>query len=342
MAESMELFGALLRGELPERVPVVCNMLDQGAREMGMSLEEYYSRGEHVAEGQLKLLARYGHDVVWAAPYVARDSEMLGSRLTVFAENGPPNVGDLVIRELKDIETLEIPEDFSAVPGFAEQVTTIRLLKEAVGGRVPVLSCVIGSFSMPAILMGIEKWLELLFMGPPELRDMLLEKCSLFCRRKIMALREAGTDMIAYANGVATDAFLNPSQFEQLAVSWINSDVKDTGTQDLVYFNAGGPINGTVPSILERTEFRALYISPEDSVEKAREMTKGKALLAAAINDIMLISWSRKEIEDETRRIMEAGAEGGGFIFGTLLMPCMIPEDSIKILIEAAHRYGTY
>jgi len=50
---SMERFVSLMQGKLPDRVPVICNLLDQGAKELNMSIEEYYSKGENVAEGQI-------------------------------------------------------------------------------------------------------------------------------------------------------------------------------------------------------------------------------------------------------------------------------------------------
>ena len=39
---------------------------------------------------------------------------------------------------------------------------------------------------------------------------------------------------------------------------------------------------------------------------------------------------------------MAAGAPGGGFLFGTLVMPLCIPEEKIKTMLEAAFRYGQY
>ena len=61
-----------------------------------------------------------------------------------------------------------------------------------------------------------------------------------------------------------------------------------------------------------------------------------------AINDIGLLRWSEEEVKAEVRRIMSAGAPGGGFLFGTLLMPCGIPEDSIRTMLDAAYRHGRY
>jgi uroporphyrinogen decarboxylase len=52
-------------------------MLDQGARELGMSQKAYYGNGEYVAEGRLRLLTKYGHDNVWSLFYVGKEAELL-------------------------------------------------------------------------------------------------------------------------------------------------------------------------------------------------------------------------------------------------------------------------
>ena len=40
MSTGMERFAALMSGQIPDRVPIVCNMPDQGARELGVPLRE--------------------------------------------------------------------------------------------------------------------------------------------------------------------------------------------------------------------------------------------------------------------------------------------------------------
>jgi uroporphyrinogen decarboxylase len=339
---SMERIGLLMAGKLPDRVPVICNLLEQGAGELGMSVEEYYSRGEYVAEAQLRMQRKYGYDNLWGFFYVARDAEMLGCRKIIFAKDGPPNVGELIIRSPADIEALTVPADVGETEAFQELRKCIRILKAEQGGRCPVLGSVVSSFSLPAMLMGMDKWLQLFLTGPRSLCRELLEKCSDFCAKHIRALREAGIDMIAYSNPVASATFLTFSQFRELALPWIRRDFEAIGTEGIVYFNGGGVINSQIELIMEQTELGAFYINPLDDIAEAKRIVGGKALVAGVINDIRLISWNRDQIDTEVARIMAAGAPGGGFLFGTLVMPLQIPEEKIKIMLEAAFRHGRY
>ena len=85
MITGKDRLAAAARGEILDRIPVFCNLLDQGARELGMSIQEYFSKGEHVAEAQLKMLKKYGHDNVWSLFYVGKEAELLGCNKIRFA-----------------------------------------------------------------------------------------------------------------------------------------------------------------------------------------------------------------------------------------------------------------
>ena len=339
---SKERFGALMQGQLPDRVPVLCNMLEQGARELGMSIKEYYSKGEYVAEGQLKLVEKFGYDGIWGAHYAAREAEILGSRNTIYSEIGPPNVGDMVLKRLDDIEKFEIPKNIHEHPKFIEEKQTVSILKEEVGNKYPILSYVTGSFTLPSLLMGTEKWIDLLLCGPENLRREILQKCSDFCISRIKALKEIGVDLIAYANPFAGSSIINLGQFKDLALEWIVRDSNSAGADGIVYFNGGGKLNPMIKSIINETDIGAVYISPMDDITEAKQAIAGNGLLAAAINDINLTRWSDDEIEQEVKKMMQAGAPGGGFVFGTLVMPFLIPESKIKKMLKAAFKFGQY
>ena len=92
MTTGMDRLGAAINGTPIDRIPVFSIMLDQGAKELGMPVEKYYSRGEYVAEGQLRMRAKYGYDNLWSLFYVGKEAELLGCKKMIFAEDGPPNV----------------------------------------------------------------------------------------------------------------------------------------------------------------------------------------------------------------------------------------------------------
>jgi uroporphyrinogen decarboxylase len=342
MTSGMDRFAALMAGTTPDRVPIVCNLIDQGAKEMGVSLKEYYSRGELVAEGQLRLRDKYGYDTLMGMFYSALEAEVFGCRNIIYADDGPPNVGHLVIGSNEDIEKLRLPDDLNDNPRFREMTICIRALKKEAAGRWPVLGVVTASFSLPAMLMGIGPWMNLFLAGERLVRDRLLGLCSQFCSRQIIALREAGADLIVYVNPVASATFITSPVFRSLALPWIVRDLEKPGSQGVIFFNGGGRINPILADLKQHTGIGAFYLNPFDDIAEARCALGPQALIAGAINDIKLIDWSAKEIDREVSRIMHTGKQAGGFIFGTLMMPLGIPEANIRALINAAVRHGSY
>jgi uroporphyrinogen decarboxylase len=80
-----------------DRVPLFLPVTMHGARELGLSLEEYYSKGENIAEGQLRLRKKYGSDFVYTFSYAAAEQEAFGGHALYF-DDGPPNAGEPVIK----------------------------------------------------------------------------------------------------------------------------------------------------------------------------------------------------------------------------------------------------
>jgi uroporphyrinogen decarboxylase len=49
----------------PDRVPLFLLMTFHGAKELGLSIREYFSRAENVVEGQMRLRNKYHNDCLF-------------------------------------------------------------------------------------------------------------------------------------------------------------------------------------------------------------------------------------------------------------------------------------
>jgi uroporphyrinogen-III decarboxylase len=338
----MDRLLAAIKGEVSDRIPVFCNLLDQGAGELGLPLEEYYSNGEHVAEGQLRMREKYGHDNVWSLFYVGKEAELLGCRKILFATDGPPNVEDFVIKTPDDIHRLEIPDDVSAHPAFAEELKCLRILRREAGGKYPICAYITATMALPVLLMGMEKWMGLLFSGPAGLRDELLEKCHDFFVKEIAAYRAGGADVLVYSNPFGSSDTVSLKYFQEHSLPWIEKDIQTVGTAGIVYYCGTSRFNRVINTVLERTGIGVYYLSPLDDVAEGKKIIAGRGLTCGVLNDIKLVDWSGEEIRREVKRIIEAGMPGGKFLFGTGVMPLQIPERNIRTMLEAAFEFGCY
>jgi uroporphyrinogen decarboxylase len=89
---------------------------------------------------------------------------------------------------------------------------------------------------MPALLMGMEEWMELLFFGPPDVRDELLRKCHEFFVQEMAAYRNAGADVLLYSNPFGSTDIVSASLFERYTLPLIEQDIRSTGSQGVVYY----------------------------------------------------------------------------------------------------------
>ena len=332
---------AAANGKILDHIPVFCNLLDQGARELGLSIEEYFSKGENVAEAQLRMLKKFGHDNVWSLFYVGKEAELLGCKKIRFAQDGPPNVEDYVIKSYDDIARLRVPDDISTHPAFAESAKCLAILKREVGGKVPICAYITASMSLPALLMSMEKWLELLMIGDPALRDMLLEKCSDFIRKEIAAYREAGADVIVYADPYGSTDIIPMRLFKELSLKWMKRDLEPGGLGGVVYYVGGARLNTVADEVIREVGISVFYPGPLDDIAESMRIIDNRALCAAVINDIKLLDWTPEEVRTEVKRIVQSGLQvGKKLFFGTVVMPYGIPDENIKAMIDAAKEYG--
>lgn len=341
MITGIERLNAAVKGEIIDRIPVFCNLVDQGAKELGMSLQEYYSKGEYVAEGQIRMRERYGYDNVWSLFYVGKEAELLGCPKILFAKDGPPNVQDFVIKTYEDIPKLQIPGNIADHPVFQEELNCLRLLREEVGGKYPIVAYVTSPMTLPALLMGMEKWMELLLWGPPDVRNELLSKCHEFFIREIAAYRAGGADVLVYSNPFGSTDTVPLKFFLEHVLPWIEKDIKAVGVEGLVYYCGTSRMNAVLGAVLERTGLTAYNLSPFDDIAESRRIIAGRALTVGILNDLKLIDWSHDETRHEVKRILEAGMPGRKFVFGTMGMPYCIPEENIRAMLEAVYEFGS-
>lgn len=338
---AVERLVATLQGKPADRIPVNCNLIDQGARELGLSPKDYFADGERVAEGQLRLREKYGYDAVWSLFYVGREAEYLGCKGMVWYDEGPPNVGHMVLKTLADEVNLVVPDDVGQHPAFEQEGRCIRMMAREVGGRQPILAYLTSSITLPIMLLGMEKWLPALLEPESPHRDALIEKCHRFFVSEVKAFRAAGVNVVVYANPFATTEFLPLHVIRKLVLPWVEKDLAAIGTDDVVFAGVGRLVP-TLPDLMERTKVGAWYLSQQEDLAAAKQIIGSKGLACGVINDIKMISWTPAQVRDEVKRLLKLGMPGEHFLFGSLVMPLDIPEDNIRAMVDTAIEYGRW
>ncbi|ANE56954.1 uroporphyrinogen decarboxylase family protein [Methylomonas sp. DH-1] len=338
----LQILAAAQNGTPAPRIPVFCNLLDQGAREMGLRPQSYFADGAAVAEAQLRMQLRYGHDNVWSLHYVGKEAEILGCKEILFADDGVPNVADFVIKSLDDIAKFEIPADITQTEAWQPIGECLSILVDEVGATHPICAYATASTTLPAILMGMDKWMELFLLGPFDLRDELLRKCSDFFHQEIGALRAAGANVLIYSTPFGSPYFVGRRQVEAGVLPWMRRDLVPGGVEGIVYYCGMAPFNEVIDLVFAELGITTHYLGPLADLAEAKVLIGNRGLCCGVIDDIRMIHWTPEQTRAEVKRIIEIGKPGGHFLFGNGVMPLAVPEANIRAMLAAAFEYGSW
>ena len=155
----------------PDRVPRFLLLTMHGARELNLSIREYFSEAKHVVAGQLRMRARYGNDCLYPFFYAAIEVEAMGGEV-IFVGDGPPNAGRPLIGDPEAIPSLVWP-DPAASPVLRRVLEAIAGLKAAVGEEAPIVGVVMSPFSLPVMQLGFDRYLEVIYDRPDLFRALM-------------------------------------------------------------------------------------------------------------------------------------------------------------------------
>lgn len=335
---SYERLSTVLRLEIPDRVPVVLVSSTHGARELGLSLPEYFSRPENVAEGQLRFAESVGHDNVDAYYYAVREAEAFGAE-PLFREDGPPGMGAPILRTEDAIDSLQAPDPLQSPPLQAVLRST-ELIAQKARGRWLVIGHVLGPTSLPILLMGDGPWLELLLFGNASRRKRLIQITRGFCVAWANALLSAGADAIALAEPMATSTILTREQAKRLVFPEIRRVVRAIRGLSILW--GIGSIR-SVADLVPGLGVRAVSTDPGDDLREVKRVVEGRVALLGGLNDLAMLTWSAGDAEAAARQAIDDAARDGGFILSHQNeIPTPVGHDILATVVDSAKRWGRY
>ena len=125
---SLERATKVLRGEVPDRVPVALHCYLMACRMHGGRFDEILRDGAMMAEAQLGLWKEFGHDVIMLEIGVCAAAESLWGFDSLYARR-PPHVEEPLIKKLDDLEKLRVPDPERTFP-LNQLLRTTRLVHQ--------------------------------------------------------------------------------------------------------------------------------------------------------------------------------------------------------------------
>jgi uroporphyrinogen decarboxylase len=336
---SLERVLTTLGHKEPDRVPFFLLLTLHGAKELGLTIKDYFSRAEHVIEGQLRLRAKFHHDCYYPFFYAPLEIEAWGGEV-IFCADGPPNSGRPFIDDPALIHRLHVP-DVTATPCLKKVLTAIEGLKKQVQDDAPIIGVVMSPFSLPVMQMGFPAYLQLMYKQP-DLFWKLMAINEEFCVSWAGAQLAAGATAICYFDPVSSPTIISRGDYlktghviAKRTISRIHGPV--------VTHMASGRCVEIIDDIVA-TGTPAVGVSALESLTEIKQKCSGKISFFGNLNGIEMARWTPAQATKKVKTALAAAARGGGFILSDNHgeIPWQVRDDVLQAISTAVHEWGCY
>lgn len=339
MTTSMQRVLATMAGQEADKVPLFLLTTMHGARELGMGIEEYFSRSENVVEGQLRLWRKYRSDCLYPFFYGAVEVEAFGGE-THFVDDGPPNSGAPVIRRPADIDRLEPPR-VAEVAGLTRALEAIRGLKAVVGDVVPIMGVVVAPFSLPVMQLGFDRYLELLYEDTARV-DRLMAVNQAFCVEWANAQLAAGATAIGYFDPVGSTTIVPRELYLARGHSVATQTLRRINGPTTFHLGSGRGLSLVEDLVV--TGAQGIWVSAMEDLAEWKAAIRGRLTLFGNLNALEMRRWSVAEAEERVKTAIAKAGRGGRFVLADNHgeIPWQVPEEILLAIRDAVDRWGRY
>ena len=328
-----------LGNQEPDRVPLFLLLTMHGAKELGLSIKDYFSKPEHIVEGQLRLRAKYRHDCIYNFFYASLEMEAWGGEV-IYYDDGPPNSDAPLIRNLEDVKKL-VPPRIEDAACLSKALHSAHMLKDKVGEEVPIIGVVMSPFSLPVMQMGFDKYIELIYERP-ELFEYLMKINEEFCVQWANAQLKAGATAICYFDPVSSTTIIPKDIYLRTGFEVAKRTLARIKGPTATHMASGSCLS--IVNEIAKTGTAILGVSAQENLAALKNECRNKLSILGNLNGIKMRGWSKEQAEEEVKKTIGQAGMGGGFILSDNHgeIPWQVPDDTLHAISYAAHKWGQY
>jgi MtaA/CmuA family methyltransferase len=337
---SYERYLAVCELREPDRVPVSPLIMTFAARHAGVTYSEYCRDPEVLAQAQSACIRRFGYDAVTCTSDSSREPGALGAEV-IWPEDDVPGCAPVpFVTGSDDLSRLRLPDPLGK-NRMADQITTLKILKEELGEDQVVYGWVEAPFQEATILRDVNYFMVDLYENVDFAHRLL--RFSLEMELEFgLAQIEAGARFIGVGDSFASLA--SPEHYREFNYPYVVeliSRLKKAGAK--VKYHACGNTRALLPLY---ADLGADIINVEVLVdlERVKNMMGHKMCVKGNIDPVnVLLRGTKEDVIVASRRCIDVAGTGGGFI---LSPGCEVPRDTpaenLDAMIETAKTYGRY
>jgi uroporphyrinogen decarboxylase len=335
-----ERINGTLQGKPLDRRAFIPVLSLYGARLTDCPLDQYYSDPVAYTAGQIAVNNEFQPDVLFGPFAFALVGAAFGSEIKI-SRLQPPNISKPAVSSLEDWNQLAVP-DPDTNPHILYLRQSIRLMAAEFEGKIPVAACLPAPIDIPALVLGMEGWMELLLFDTNG-AERLLERVNQFFVQLANILFAEGAMIAFLPCGYASPAVLMRDTVEGVlrpaldkALSQINGPavLHHCGATFLAHLD----ILAGLPSAV------GFALSYEEGLSKARQVLGAGPVLLSGPHGPSLEEMDANQINSICQSILKERDEEKDphFILVTLGadVPYNTPPENLHAMREALAKVG--
>jgi MtaA/CmuA family methyltransferase len=337
-----ERIAAALRGERPDRVPVMLHNFMVAAREAGVTMKAFREDPRVMAGVFTRAVEAYGYDGI----LVDLDTATLAGALGVpvaLPETEPALCHGARLGSLAAVDDLE-PPDVGRDERVAVWLEAVRLLVGHFGREVFVRgNCDQAPFSLASMMRGAADWMmDLMEEDNRERAFRLLDHCAEAGLQFVRLMAQTGAHMVSSGDSPAGPDLVSPRVYREFALPWERRLADEAHRLGLPYaLHVCGRTDRILRDMLE-TGADAFELDHKTDARLAHDLLRDRAVFIGNLDPSAVLALGSPELVlAKARELLALFADTPRFILNAgCAIPATTPPGNLRAMIRAVGETG--
>ena len=333
---SLERIMSAVKGDITDFQPFTMLLSLYGASLIKSNTTEYYRNPNLWFEGQQAVVKAFDPDIVISPFSAPIEAEAFGSEL-VFLDKYAPNVKKRIIENLSQIDNLPTL-DFEKSMSIQFFLKGTSLLAGKYKGKRAIASTISSPADIPALLMGVEMWIDTLLFHPKGVDKIMKKTVEHFVCLGNEFLAK-GADFLIVPMNFTNPMMITEKIFADLLPYLQNAFSRIKGP--IVIHGGGCKLMKFIDRFAKLPNIVAFVLDPRENFDQVRKITGNKIVLMGNLDGPNLINLSAEKAKEQTLKILNNRKNDKHFIFATSNadIPYDTPVETIKIVVETIRNF---
>jgi uroporphyrinogen decarboxylase len=333
-----ERIKAVLKGQWPDKRPVILHNFMVAAREAGYTMKQYRKDPEAAADSHIRAVEKYNLDGI----LFDVDTALLASAVGVptdYPEDEPARCHGALLHNLEEVKNLE-PPDVSKSERIQMTLEAIRIIKKHFGDEIFLRGNVDQApFSLASMVRTPAEWMMDIMMDT-ENAFKLLDYCMDACKQYMRLMAGENVHMLSNGDSPAGPEMVSPEMFRTFALPYEKELADLSHKLGLPYMNHICGDTELILNDMPKTGLDAVELDYKTDIYKIHDHYKDSIVLSGTIDPSGVVAnGTPKEVEEKATELLQLYEDSPRLIMNAgCAIPPHAPEENLRKLVEVTKK----